>query len=157
MAPGEKIFEAVKAEASGYLLKHEPSTILMDAINTVMDFGGAPMSVAIARKTLKLLSNVPALIQQKSDALPQQLTEKEIIILQYLVRGWDCKRTATALNISVLTVRKHIANIYQKLHVNSKAQVMHLAHTQKWFNPWFQHIRKLILHQMVVMAVYGCT
>jgi DNA-binding NarL/FixJ family response regulator len=131
----DKIFEAIKAGASGYLMKHEPAMVLMDAITNVLEFGGAPMSPGIARKTLKLLSNASAVGQQKAGTLPQQLTEKEIIILQHLVMGWDAKRTATALNLSVLTVRKHIANIYEKLHVNSKAQVIHLAHTQKWFKP----------------------
>ncbi|MEI9809580.1 MAG: LuxR C-terminal-related transcriptional regulator [Bacteroidota bacterium] len=56
--------------------------------------------------------------------------EKEI--LQYMVNGWDAKRISSVLNISVLTVRKHIANIYDKLHVNSKAQVISLAHKNKW-------------------------
>ncbi|MBS1656422.1 MAG: response regulator transcription factor, partial [Bacteroidetes bacterium] len=54
-------------------------------------------------------------------------------ILQHTVNGWDAKRIASALNLSVLTVRKHIANIYEKLHVNSKAQIISLAHQKKWF------------------------
>ena len=49
-----------------------------------------------------------------------------------MVNGWDAKRIASALNLSVLTVRKHIANIYEKLHVNSKAQVISLAHKNNW-------------------------
>jgi DNA-binding NarL/FixJ family response regulator len=56
------------------------------------------------------------------------------LILQHTIRGCDAKRIAEITNISVLTVRKHISHIYQKLHVNSKAQVMNLAHQRKWFN-----------------------
>jgi DNA-binding NarL/FixJ family response regulator len=129
----DRIFEAIQSGASGYLMKHEPASVLMDAITNVLIFGGAPMSPGIARKALKLLSNVPSKTAEVDNKLPEQLTEKECVILQHVVKGWDAKRTATALHLSVLTVRKHIANIYQKLHVNSKAQVIHLAHTQKWF------------------------
>jgi DNA-binding NarL/FixJ family response regulator len=49
-----------------------------------------------------------------------------------MVSGWDAKRIASELNVSVLTVRKHIANIYDKLHVNSRAQVISLALKNKW-------------------------
>ncbi|MGK2862562.1 MAG: response regulator transcription factor [Chitinophagaceae bacterium] len=48
------------------------------------------------------------------------------------MNGWDAKRIASELDLSVLTVRKHISNIYQKLHVNSKAQIISLAHKNKW-------------------------
>jgi DNA-binding NarL/FixJ family response regulator len=53
--------------------------------------------------------------------------------LQHTVNGWDAKRIAAALSISTLTVRKHIANIYEKLHVQSKAQVIQMVHKNKWF------------------------
>jgi DNA-binding NarL/FixJ family response regulator len=128
----EKIFEAIKAGAIGYLLKHEPATVLEDAILNVMEFGGAPMSPAIARKTLTILSKTTAAAEIAPGTLPDAITDREQEILQYTVNGWDAKRIASALNISVLTVRKHIANIYEKLHVNSKAQVISLAHKNKW-------------------------
>jgi DNA-binding NarL/FixJ family response regulator len=128
----EKIFEAIKAGASGYLLKHEPASVLQDAIINVMESGGAPMSPAIARKTLKLLSKTTTPGEMVAGTLPEAITAREQEILQYMVNGWDAKRIATALSISVLTVRKHVANIYDKLHVNSKAQVISLAHKNKW-------------------------
>jgi DNA-binding NarL/FixJ family response regulator len=128
----EKIFEAIKAGASGYLLKHEPAAVLQEAIINVVEFGGAPMSPAIARKTLKLLSKTTAAVEVASAAMPDAITDREQEILQYMVNGWDAKRISSALSISVLTVRKHIANIYEKLHVNSKAQVISLAHKNKW-------------------------
>ncbi len=128
----EKIFEAIKAGASGYLLKHEPASVLQDAVINVIEFGGAPMSPAVARKTLKLLSKTIAPGESIAGIMPEAITEREQQILQYMVNGWDAKRIATVLSISVLTVRKHIANIYEKLHVNSKAQVISLAHKNKW-------------------------
>jgi DNA-binding NarL/FixJ family response regulator len=128
----EKIFEAIKAGASGYLLKHEPAAVLQDAVINVIDFGGAPMSPAIARKTLKLLSKKTAAEEEIPGTLPATITDREQEILQHMVNGWDAKRISAALYISVLTVRKHIANIYEKLHVNSKAQVISLAHKNRW-------------------------
>lgn len=131
----EKIFEAIKAGASGYLLKHEPAIVLQEAIINVIEFGGAPMSPAIARKTMNLLSKSTNESTATAVAtVPKVITERELEILQHMVNGWDAKRIAAALNLSVLTVRKHIANIYDKLHVNSKAQVISLAHQKKWFS-----------------------
>ncbi len=131
----EKIFEAIKAGASGYLLKHEPATVLEDAIVNVLETGGAPMSPAIARKTLQLLTrrgDVPEDQSAQNVNLPANITDREKQILQYMINGWDAKKIASELNLSVLTVRKHIANIYDKLHVNSRAQVITLAHKNKW-------------------------
>jgi DNA-binding NarL/FixJ family response regulator len=128
----EKIFEAIKAGASGYLLKHEPAAVLQDAVVSVVESGGAPMSPAVARKTLRLLSQTAVSADASKSSMPDALTDREQEILQSMVSGWDAKRISSALNISVLTVRKHIANIYDKLHVNSKAQVISLAHKNKW-------------------------
>ena len=130
----EKIFEAVKAGASGYLLKHESMAVLEEAIVQVLQYGGAPMSPAVARKTLQLLSRGFTAAQQPTgSSLPDTLTEREIEVLNHMVNGWDAKRISSELNVSVLTIRKHIANIYDKLHINSKAQAISLAHQQKWF------------------------
>jgi DNA-binding NarL/FixJ family response regulator len=130
----DKIFDAIQAGASGYLLKHEPSAVLHEAVINVLEYGGAPMSPAIARKALQLLSNAgKGEVATTADTLPSFITEREKEILQHTVNGWDAKRIAAALNISTLTVRKHIANIYQKLQVQSKAQVIQMAHRNKWF------------------------
>lgn len=132
----EKIFEAIKAGASGYLLKHERAEILQEAMTNVLEFGGAPMSPAVARKAMQLLSKStsPASPAACSHAIPVNITDREKEILQQMVNGWDAKRIASSLNLSVLTVRKHIANIYEKLHLHSKAQVINLAHKAKWFD-----------------------
>lgn len=131
----DKIFEAIRAGAGGYLLKDESTEGIHNAIDSVLNYGGAPMSPAIARKALAMLgkasigTEVPSAISEV-DAV---LSEREKEILQHTIRGCDAKRIAEITNISVLTVRKHISHIYQKLHVNSKAQVMNLAHQRKWF------------------------
>lgn len=128
----EKIFEAIKAGASGYLLKHESESVIEEAIQNIMNLEGAPMSPAIARKALQLLSRSQYQQGAKNNQLPPSISEREKDILQHMVNGWDAKRIAAALELSVCTVRKHIANIYEKLHVNSKAQVISLAHKNKW-------------------------
>jgi len=129
----EKIFEAIKVGASGYLLKHEPAAVINDAVTSVLEFGGAPMSPAIARKALNLLGRLPRIAAHDGfSPIPEMITEREQQILQHTVNGWDAKRIAVELSLSVLTVRKHIANIYTKLHVTSKAQVISLAHKNNW-------------------------
>jgi len=132
----EKIFEAIKAGASGYLLKHEPAPVLQEAVMNVMEYGGAPMSPAIARKALQMMSkfSMTATENEVKNVLPAIITSREEEILKHMVMGWDAKRISSGLGISVLTVRKHIANIYDKLHVQSKAEVISMAHQQKWFN-----------------------
>ena len=131
----EKIFEAIKAGASGYLLKHEPAGVLQEAVMNVLEYGGVPMSPAIARKALHLMSrsSLDSFVGEKH-SLPEMITTREEEILKTMIDGWDAKRIASALNISVLTVRKHIANIYNKLHVQSRAEFMNMAHHNKWFN-----------------------
>ncbi len=131
----EKIFEAIKAGAAGYLLKHEPAGVLQEAVMNVLEFGGAPMSPAIARKALQLMrkSAFDTAVEVKQ-ALPEMITPREEEILKQMVNGFDAKRIASELDISVLTVRKHIANIYEKLHVQSRAEVINMAHYNRWFH-----------------------
>lgn len=132
----ERIFEAIRAGASGYLLKHETAEGLRNAIDMVIIDGGVPMSPAIARKALEMLAKsqpVENTRAGKSDVIDTILSTREKEILQYTIKGLDAKRIAEVLDLSVNTVRKHTANIYARLHVNSKAQVIHLAHELKWF------------------------
>lgn len=132
----DKIFEAIKAGASGYLLKHEPASVLEEAVINVMNYGGAPMSPAIARKALRLLSKASRstatpVIKQ---AVPEIITSREEEILKYMVAGWDAKKISSILDISMFTVRNHIANIYEKLHVQSRSEVLNMAYQNKWFD-----------------------
>ena len=129
-----KIFDAIKAGASGYLLKHEPASVLEESVIDILEIGGAPMSPAIARKALNLLSKSTNTENgtNATNEIPESITQREKEILQQMVSGWDAKRIAVELNISTLTVRKHIANIYEKLHVSSRAQIIMLATKHKW-------------------------
>lgn len=126
----EKIFEAIKAGASGYLLKDDSVTEILEGIIQVMELGGAPMSPGIARKALNLLSRASMPQQLKPEMEP--ISEREMEILIGLVNGLDYKAIAEKLFISPNTVRKHIGNIYQKLHVHSKAQAIRLAIKNQW-------------------------
>ena len=114
------------AGANGYLLKKYVSDKLIHSIREVLD-GGAPMSPSIARM---VISNMQKGIPFADN--DYQLTNREKEILQHTISGYDAKRIASILDISVLTIRKHIANIYQKLHVSSKAQIITLAHKNNW-------------------------
>ena len=130
----DNIFETIRGGAPGYLLKHESNASIRNAITEVLEYGGAPISPAIARKTLQLLSAGTSSTASSCTTLDHFLSEREMEILKHTVNGWDAKRIAIQLDISVLTVRKHIANIYIKLHVNSKAQIISLAHKNHWFS-----------------------
>jgi DNA-binding NarL/FixJ family response regulator len=129
----EKIFEAIKAGAAGYLLKEDAAQMLLDAIHNALDLNGAPMSPAIARKTLQWLKegSGPALVKTSSPVI-DLLSEREQELLKLLVEGLDYKAIASKLFISPQTVRTHISRIYEKLHINSKAQAILLAHKFKW-------------------------
>lgn len=134
----DKIFEAIKAGASGYLLKDEPSQVISDAIREVLEFGGAPMSPRVARKAMNLLMN--AKIEQQpatADDEGYKLSAREMDILKLMVDGYDYKMVAEKLFISPHTVRKHIANIYEKLHVCSKVDAVKIAMKKGWFGSFF--------------------
>lgn len=132
----DKLFEAIKAGADGYLLKDEGAHSIADAITSVMQFGGAPMSPGIARKAIAMLAHaqvaMPKNKASEGETAPEVLSEREKEILKFTTHGWDAKRIASELNLSVHTVRKHVANIYGKLHITSKAQMIQLAYKNKW-------------------------
>lgn len=113
-----KIFDSLMAGASGYLLKHTSLPEIKESIELLMK-GGAPMSPQIARKVIEHF-NKPA-IAEKPDS---GLTSREQDIVNGLVDGLSYKLIADRYNISLDTVRAHIRNIYKKLHVNSKAEVI---------------------------------
>ena len=114
----EKIFEAIKAGASGYLLKKSSPEEIIEAIRSLYN-GGAPMSASIARKVIQSF-------QQNTTGNKEdyQLTTRENEILYSLIDGLSYKKLAEKYFISISTVRTHIRHIYEKLHVNSKAQAV---------------------------------
>ncbi|MCC7401385.1 MAG: response regulator transcription factor [Chitinophagaceae bacterium] len=106
----EKLFQCLCAGANGYLLKKISPDKLFNAITEVME-GGAPMSPSIAAKVL-------GTFQKKKTINQYDLSERESEVLNLLSRGFSSKIIASELSISFETVRSHLKNIYQKLHVN---------------------------------------
>jgi DNA-binding NarL/FixJ family response regulator len=113
-----KIFQALRAGAAGYLLKNTSLPKMKEALEELYS-GGAPMSPQIARKVLNHFQ--PALVEKQKSIL----TEKEQAIVAGLVEGLSYKMIAANQTISIETVRHHIKNIYRKLHINSKAEAIH--------------------------------
>ena len=115
----DKIFDALRAGATGYLLKKTPSAQIIAAIEELHK-GGSPISSGIARKVLEYFSK--PLTSQKIDTY--QLSQREKEILKRLLQGDSYKMVANACFISIGTVYSHINNIYKKLHVNSKSEAV---------------------------------
>ena len=113
----ERIFESLRAGASGYILKRTSLDQILEAIKDVNN-GGAPMTPSIARRVLNHF-NESAIT--KTDF---NLTKRENEILRELINGLSYKKIADKLFISLDTVRSHIKNIYQKLQVNSKSEAI---------------------------------
>lgn len=121
----DKIFNAIRAGANGYLLKEEPLEKIKAAIHELVEEKGAPMSPSIARKTLQLL--VQARLEGFSSAESQEaynLSQREKTVLELLVEGLEYKEIGARMEVSPNTIRNHIVNIYRKLHVSSKAQAI---------------------------------
>jgi DNA-binding NarL/FixJ family response regulator len=114
----EKIFESLRNGASGYILKKDPPSRILEAIREV-NSGGAPMSSEIA---MRVLNAFRVLSPSKPES--SGLSKREEEILHELVKGNSYKSTADHLNISIHTVRFHIRSIYEKLHVHSKSQAV---------------------------------
>jgi len=134
----DKIFEAIKAGASGYLLKEDTAVNIIDAITNVHEYNGIPMSPGIARKAMELLRLLPIHhfeeneVHEKVKEDNAGLSDREMDVLKEMVSGKNYKAIGEKLFISPLTVRKHASNIYDKLHVNSRAQIINIAHKKKW-------------------------
>ncbi len=124
----ENIFNAIKAGAHGYLLKDVDAENLHKGISDVMS-GGAGMSPSIALKALNLLRSTPAQAVQ-SEENDVGITKREGEILEHLSKGHNYNTIAENLIISPSTVRKHIENIYKKLHAHNKVEAIQIA-TQK--------------------------
>jgi DNA-binding NarL/FixJ family response regulator len=117
----EKVFEALAAGASGYLLKKTPLGKITEGLID-LHAGGSPMSTQIARKVIKRLQN---------DEVKEQvaaLSVRENEILQQLAKGLMYKEIAVKLSISTDTVRQHIHHIYEKLHVQNRTEAINKAY-----------------------------
>jgi DNA-binding NarL/FixJ family response regulator len=113
----EQVFDALKAGASGYLLKKTPPLQIIEAIKELYN-GGSPMSTTIARKLVTIFQE-----QNVSDEAAV-LTPREKDVLELLAKGMLYKEIAEQLGISFHTVRQHIGKIYEKLHVQNKTEAI---------------------------------
>ena len=113
----DKIFDAIRFGASGYLLKKTPPDEIVSSIVELSE-GGAPMTASIARKVIQSFQQ-PVVAQED-----YSLTAREKEILYALVEGLSYKKIADKYFLSISTIRTHICNIYEKLHVNSKSQAV---------------------------------
>lgn len=114
----KNIFEALKNGANGYILKKTPPAKLLEYIEEAQT-GGAPMSSSIATQVLQMFAQMPHTPAETFD-----LSDREKQVLQHLVNGFSYKMIAAEMFISIDTVRSHIKNIYEKLHVNSKSEAV---------------------------------
>jgi DNA-binding NarL/FixJ family response regulator len=114
----ERIFEALCAGATGYLLKKTPPARLLESLREAVE-GGSPMSPEVARRVIALFRQVRPPAQAD-----YELTPHETRILGLLVEGYSYKAAAAELKVSVNTIATHIKHIYEKLHVHSKSEAV---------------------------------
>jgi len=120
----DKIFNAIKKGASGYLLKKSTSAEILDGIRHVKE-GGSPMTPSVARRVLDYFKSAP-----KDSSY--NLTNRELDIVRSLVDGNSYKMIAAQFSLSPNTVRNHLRNIYEKLQVHSKSEVVARALKEGW-------------------------
>jgi DNA-binding NarL/FixJ family response regulator len=113
----EKIFEALNAGATGYLLKSAPPEIIFNSIKEIHN-GGSPMSPGIARKIISHFQ--PSLIKDGH----QIFTSREKQVLDLMAEGKLVKEIASDLDVTVHAIKKHIKNIYLKMHVQNKVEAV---------------------------------
>lgn len=124
----DKIFGAICAGATGYLLKKTPPTRILEAVKEIFE-GGAPMTPLIARKALKMF---PAkTITKQEEVNLSMLTTREKEVLQLLSEGNSYKMIADQMNISINTVATFTKHVYEKLHVHSASEAIAKAFLKK--------------------------
>jgi DNA-binding NarL/FixJ family response regulator len=121
----EKVFEALKAGASGYLLKNTGLVQLIESLKELHD-GGSPMSSNIARKLVSVFRE-----KEKNNEPVETLSHRENEILLLLSKGLLYKEIAEQLSIATNTVRQHIHKIYEKLHVQNRTEAINKAFGKK--------------------------
>jgi DNA-binding NarL/FixJ family response regulator len=120
----EALFQSLMAGANGYLVKRTPRPKLLEALREICA-GGAPMSRSIARKVVEFFHQINQLPVAAAKSMElEKLTAREQEILASLAKGHSYKEIATDCGISGDTVRKHMARIYEKLHVHSRTEAI---------------------------------
>ncbi|MBS1797169.1 MAG: response regulator transcription factor [Acidobacteria bacterium] len=120
-AEQDKIFESICNGACGYLLKKTPPARLLESIREAHE-GGAPMTPEIARKVLRLFQKTA-----RPEETDEKLTPHELRLLSLLAQGTSYRDAAEQFRVSINTIRYHIRNIYDKLHVHSKSEAVSKA------------------------------
>ena len=115
----DSILNALKAGASGYLLKRSLPREILQAITEVKE-GGSPMSTQIARKVVASFRE-PA---KNTQVTENSLSEREAEVLSYMTQGHSEKEIADKMHVSVNTIKSHRKHVYQKLHVRSRSEIM---------------------------------
>jgi len=121
----ERIFDALCAGASGYLLKKTPPNKLLECLGEVLR-GGAPMSPEVARRVLRLFREI-----RPPERVEYDLTPHELRLLKLLVEGHNYQSAAGELGVSFSTINFHMQNIYGKLQVHSKSEAVAKALRQR--------------------------
>jgi len=117
----DRVFRAIKAGASGYVLKNTPSSKLIEALQELRN-GGSPMSSQIARLVVTTFqNNVPY------EDPREILSAREKDVLHWLAKGYRYQEIADKLFISIETVRTHVRNIYEKLHARNRSEALRKA------------------------------
>ena len=114
----ERIFNALCAGASGYLLKKTQPAQLVESVKEAAN-GGAPMSPEVARRVIKLFRDI-----RPPERADYNLTPHEVRILKLLVEGHNYRTAAAKLGVAPTTINFHLQNIYQKLQVHSKTEAV---------------------------------
>jgi len=117
----ERIFQALCAGASGYLLKKTPPSRLLESVSEAIA-GGAPMSPEVARRVIAIFRDI-----RPPERADYHLTPHEQRLLKLLVEGHSYKTAAAKLNVSVKTISFHLQKIYEKLQVHSKSEAVSKA------------------------------
>ncbi|MDI9258369.1 response regulator transcription factor [Flavobacterium sedimenticola] len=112
----DQVFEALKAGASGYILKNTAPDKIIESVVELYE-GGSPMSPKIARKVLNTFS-------QTNTSVDELISKREKEVLELLSKGFLYKEIADKLNISFSTVKRHLNHIYQKLQVQNKTEAI---------------------------------
>jgi DNA-binding NarL/FixJ family response regulator len=122
----DRLFDSLRAGASGYLLKRSPSSRILESVREAHE-GGAPMTPQLARRLVQHFQT-PSEVQTSEDR-PENpematLSPREKDVLEQLAKGYQYKEITEKLGISLHTVRGHIRNIYEKLHVHSRTDAV---------------------------------
>lgn len=117
----ERVFKALKAGATGYILKNTPAARLIESLDELRK-GGSPMSSQIARKVVITFQHDYIYLDPQQD-----LSGREKEVLEALSKGFSYKEIAASLFISIETVRTHIRNIYEKLHARNRGEALRKA------------------------------